>query len=100
MKLNGVYTALVTPFENNALDTLRFRGLCKRQIDAGVAGLVPCGTTGETPALTPNEWRQTIEIAVEVARGSVPVIAGCGTNNTETTKNNVRIAKEIGADDR
>ena len=100
--LNGVFTALVTPFkgpeEDFSVDYDAFRSLCKRQLTGGVQGLVPCGTTGETPTLDHEEWRTLVSIAVEEANGSVPVIAGCGTNNTRTTVANVREAKALGAD--
>jgi 4-hydroxy-tetrahydrodipicolinate synthase len=100
--LNGVFTALVTPFkgpnQDFAIDYDAFRALCKRQLSSGVQGLVPCGTTGETPTLTSEEWRRIITITVEEANGQVPVIAGCGTNNTRTTIENVKQAKELGAD--
>jgi 4-hydroxy-tetrahydrodipicolinate synthase len=100
--LKGVFTALVTPFKdgtrNFAIDYDAFRVLCKRQIDSGVQGLVPCGTTGETPTLTNEEWCSVISIAVEESSGRVPVIAGCGTNNTNTTVANVKAAKQLGAD--
>ena len=100
--LNGVFTTLVTPFkgkdEDFVVDYETFRRLCKRQLDSGVQGLVPCGTTGETPTLSNEEWRRVISIAVEEADGRVPVIAGCGTNNTRTTIENVTQAKELGAD--
>ena len=100
--LNGVFTALVTPFKSIdqyfMVDYDAFRTLCKRQLDSGVQGLVPCGTTGETPTLSNEEWRRVISIAVEEANGRVPVIAGCGTNNTRTTVDNIIQAKELGVD--
>ncbi len=100
--LKGVFTALVTPFKSAEQDFVvdydAFRVLCKRQLDSGVQGLVPCGTTGETPTLSNEEWVRVISIAVEEAKGRVSVIAGCGTNNTRTTVENVRRAKELGAD--
>ena len=100
--LHGVYTALVTPFKNVsedfAVDVETFRTLCKRQVRAGVQGLVPCGTTGETPTLTNTEWATLISIAVEEANGRCPVIAGCGTNSTRSTIVNVHQAKGLGAD--
>ena len=100
--LNGVFTALVTPFKdtnhNFDIDYDAFRMLCKRQLESGVQGLVPCGTTGETPTLTSEEWRTVISIAVQESGGRVPVIAGCGTNSTQTTVANVKEAKELGAD--
>lgn len=100
--LHGVYTALVTPFKSTSeevvVDLEKFRTLCKRQLDSGVQGLVPCGTTGETPTLTNREWVQLISIAVEEANGRCPVIAGCGTNSTRSTVANVQQAKDLGAD--
>ena len=99
--LRGVFTALVTPFksatEDFAVDVEAFRTLCKRQIESGVQGLVPCGTTGETPTLTNDEWAELISIAVEEANGHCPVIAGCGTNSTRSTVANVQQAKDLGA---
>lgn len=97
-KLRGVFTALVTPFHQGEVDFECFRALCRRQLAAGIAGLVPCGTTGETPTLTPQEWEKLIAIAVEESGGSVPVIAGCGTNATHSTIQNIRRAKALGAD--
>lgn len=94
----GVYTALVTPFSNNSVDFDTFRKLCQRQIHSGVAGLVPCGTTGETPTLSNEEWAKLIQIAVEEAKGHCPVIAGCGTNNTMSSIELVRQAKQLGVD--
>ena len=97
--LRGVFTALVTPFNNSKeVDYDTFRRLCRRQIDSGVSGLVPCGTTGETPSLSNDEWRALLQIAVEEANGEVPVIAGCGTNNTLQTVDNVHQAKSLGVD--
>jgi len=99
MKLRGVYTALVTPFQpNGEIDLQVFRTLCERQLQAGVHGLVPCGTTGETPTLSSSEWQALIKTAVDVSNGRYPVIAGCGTNNTATTVDNIQKAKAIGAD--
>ncbi len=95
----GVFTAIVTPFtESGALDEQGLRTLIKRQLDAGIHGLVPCGTTGETPALTQDEWAKVIEIAVELADGKAWVVAGTGTNNSEASAARTARAKEIGAD--
>ncbi len=105
MQLNGVFTALVTPFTDTGIDLEQFRQLCHRQLQSGVSGLVPCGTTGETPTLTQKEWSQLISCAVEVAaeEGQLqgkefPVIAGCGSNSTATTLSNLRQLKTLGAD--
>jgi 4-hydroxy-tetrahydrodipicolinate synthase len=81
----GSITALVTPFRNGALDEAALRRLLARQLEAGSRGLVPCGTTGESPTLTDAEWERVIALCLEEARGKAPVIAGCGTNATATT---------------
>lgn len=98
MQLSGVHTALITPFCDGAVDLDTYSALCARQIDAGVAGLVPCGTTGETPTLDQEEWSQLISTAVRAADGKVPVTAGCGTNSTASTVANIGRAKALGAD--
>jgi len=94
----GSIPALVTPFAAGRVDHAIVRDFVEWQIDEGSNGLVPCGTTGEAATLSDEEHRQLIALTVEVARGRVPVIAGCGSNNTahaiELTKN----AKEAGAD--
>jgi len=94
----GSIPALVTPFAAGRVDHAIFRDFVEWQIDEGSNGLVPCGTTGEAATLSTEEHRRLIELTVEVARGRVPVIAGCGSNNTahaiELTKN----AKDAGAD--
>jgi len=79
----GTGTALVTPFRRDgSLDEPRLRALVKRQIAAGIDFLVPCGTTGESPTLTEEERCRVVEITVEVAKGTVPVLAGAGGYNT------------------
>jgi len=98
MVLQGVHTALVTPFADGAIDLDTFEALCSRQIEAGINGLVPCGTTGETPTLDGGEWSSLIRTAVRVSDGRVPVIAGCGTNSTAQTVANIGEAKALGAD--
>ncbi len=81
-KLRGVFTALVTPFRDGALDEAAFVKLVERQIAGGVHGLVPVGTTGETATLSHDEHRRVVELAVQTAAGRVPVIAGAGSNST------------------
>lgn len=98
MRLFGVYTALVTPFSGGALDEAALIGLVDRQLDAGVAGLVPCGTTGEAATLTDAEWARVIALTVSRCKGKAPVIAGCGSNSTARTVESVRAAAELGAD--
>ena len=91
----GVGTALITPFTGGgALDEAAIKRLARRQIDAGVHFLVPCGTTGETPTLTPDERRRVVELVVEAAAGQVPVLAGAGGYDTKEV---VHIAREMHA---
>ena len=97
-KLKGVFTALVTPFHNGEVQLDTYRSLCERQLHSGVSGLVPCGTTGETPTLTHQEWTGLVKTAVSVANGNAPVIAGCGSNSTQKTIESIQQAKELGAD--
>ena len=102
--LSGAFTALVTPFtDTGALDEGAFRRLVRWQVLAGIDGLVPCGTTGESPTLTPAEREWLIGTTVEVAserpsRDRVRVIAGTGTNDTAATIAATRRAAELGAD--
>ena len=94
----GSIPALVTPFAAGRVDLATIREFVEWQIDEGSNALVPCGTTGEAATLSTDEHREVIALTVEVARGRVPVLAGCGSNNTahaiELTKN----AREAGAD--
>ncbi len=94
----GVITALITPFKNGAIDEDAYRNLIEWQITEGVHGLVPCGTTGESPTLTHDEHNQLVKICVEQARGRVPVIAGTGSNSTEEAIYLTSHAKKYGAD--
>ncbi len=97
-RFKGVLTALVTPFKAGAVDEAAFVRLVERQIAAGVHGLVPVGTTGETATLSHDEHRRVVELCVATAAGRVPVIAGAGSNSTEEAIELVRHAKTIGAD--
>jgi 4-hydroxy-tetrahydrodipicolinate synthase len=95
----GTGTALVTPFHHDgSLDEPTLRLLVKRQIDAGVDFLVPCGTTGESPTLTHEEHLRVVEITVEIAKGRVPVLAGAGGYNTAEVVAMARELSAIGAD--
>jgi 4-hydroxy-tetrahydrodipicolinate synthase len=94
----GAIPALVTPFRNGAVDEDAFVALVERQISAGVHGLVPVGTTGETATLSHEEHRRVVELCVKTAAGRVPVIAGAGSNSTEEAIELVRFAKTVGAD--
>jgi len=94
----GTGTALVTPFRRDGLlDEPTLRTLIKRQIDAGVNFLVPCGTTGESPTLTHQEHLRVVEIAVELAKGKVPVLAGAGGYNTHEVITLARELADLGA---
>jgi 4-hydroxy-tetrahydrodipicolinate synthase len=98
MKFEGVYTALVTPFAaDGSVDWKALRRLVDFQVEAGVAGLVPVGTTGESPTLEGGECREVIRVVVEQARGRVPVIAGAGSNCTAEAVHYAKDAKEVGA---
>jgi 4-hydroxy-tetrahydrodipicolinate synthase len=101
-RLGGVFTALVTPFtDQGALDEAALRRLVKRQIEGGVAGLVPCGTTGEAATMDPDEHQQVVRIAVEEARQAkrpVKVVAGAGTNSTKKTIDLAKRCEAAGAD--
>ncbi len=95
----GTGTALVTPFRRDgSLDEPTLRALIKRQIDAGIDFLVPCGTTGESPTLTREEHLRVVEIAVEQSKGLTPVLAGAGGYNTAEVIALARELAEIGAD--
>ena len=93
----GAYTALVTPFRDNAVDEKALRAIVEFQISGGIDGLVPCGTTGESATLTYEEHKRVIEITIDAAGGRVPVIAGTGSNSTDETITLTRHAKEAGA---
>ena len=93
----GSITALVTPMANGNLDEEAFRAFVEWQIEEGSHGLVPVGTTGESPTLTHDEHRRVIEICIEVAAGRVPVIAGAGSNNTREAIELGKFAEEAGA---
>ena len=94
----GSFTAMITPFKDGAVDEKSYQDLVQRQLDAGTDGLVPVGTTGESPTLSHDEHMRVTELCIEVARGTVPVIAGTGSNSTEEAIMLQRHAKEAGAD--
>lgn len=97
-RLSGAITALVTPFKEGEVDLKGLERLLHWQIDAGINGLVPCGTTGEAPKLSWEERLDIVALCVKVAGGRVPVIAGTGTNNTESTIALSSAAEAFGAD--
>src|SRR5947207_2545286 len=83
MQLRGCGTALVTPFlQDGSIDAAALRNLVAWQIESGIDFLVPCGTTGETPALSHEEWLYVIDATIEVAEGRVPIVAGATSNST------------------
>ena len=82
-RIKGSIPALITPFKNGKVDEAAFRALVAWQIAEGSHGLVPCGTTGESPTLSHEEHNRVVEICVEEAKGRVPVIAGAGSNSTD-----------------
>jgi 4-hydroxy-tetrahydrodipicolinate synthase len=94
----GAFTALVTPFRNGSLDEESYRKHIDWQISEGINGVVPCGTTGESATLSHDEHRRVIEIAIDEAKGRVPVIAGAGSNSTSESMELAKFAKSAGAD--
>ena len=98
MNFEGAYTALVTPFtKNREVDESALKDLVEFQISEGISGLVPVGTTGESPTLDSDEHIRVIEVVVEQTDGRVPVIAGTGSNSTKEAIEYTRLAAEIGA---
>ena len=94
----GTYTAIVTPFRNGVLDEPALGRLVKAQIKGGVDGIVPVGTTGESPTLDHEEHVRVIELAVQFAAGKIKVLAGTGGNSTSEAIYLTRAAEEVGAD--
>ncbi|SNS24711.1 dihydrodipicolinate synthase [Humidesulfovibrio mexicanus] len=98
MSFRGAFTALVTPFKNGAVDEDAYRAFIEWQIEQGIDGVVPCGTTGEAATLSHTEQGQVIKICVDQVKGRVPVIAGAGSNNTREAIELVQLAKDARAD--
>lgn len=98
LPFRGALTALITPFRDGAVDEQAFVDLVERQIAAGIHGLVPAGTTGETSTLSHAEHKRVVELCVQTARGRVPVIAGAGSNATSEAIELAAHAKAVGAD--
>ena len=94
----GCLTALVTPFRDGVVDTSALGTLVERQLDAGIDGLVPCGTTGEAPTLSADDFELVVRTVLDLAAGKVPVIVGTGTNSTAAAVERTRRARELGAD--
>jgi len=98
MQFRGAFTALVTPFRNGEVDEESYRRHIEWQIEQGIDGLVPCGTTGESATLSHAEHGKVIRICVEQVNKRVPVLAGAGSNNTREAVELTRYAKDAGAD--
>lgn len=96
--IEGVFTALITPFRDGQIDEEALRSLVERQIEAGIDGLVPCGSTGESATLSHLEHRRVVEIVIAAVAGRVPVIAGTGSNSTREAVELTMHAKEAGAE--
>jgi 4-hydroxy-tetrahydrodipicolinate synthase len=94
----GSITALMTPFKNGAVDEQAFQKFVAWQIAEGINGVVPCGTTGESPTLSHDEHKRVVELCIEVAKGKVPVIAGTGSNSTDEAIDLTKHAEQAGAD--
>ncbi len=96
--INGSLVALITPFRDGKVDEKAFQSFVDWQIEQGTEGVVPCGTTGESPTLSHAEHKRVVELCIEVAKGRIPVVAGTGSNSTEEAIDFTRHAKEAGAD--
>ncbi len=97
-KFHGAITALVTPFNGNGIDEAAYKKLINWQISEGIHGVVPCGTTGESPTLSEKEHEQVIRVCVETVAKRVPVIAGAGSNSTAEAVHMTQHAAKVGAD--
>jgi 4-hydroxy-tetrahydrodipicolinate synthase len=95
--IHGSITALITPFKNGKLDDAAYQNLIEWQIKEGTQGLVPCGTTGESPTLSDDEHLRVFELCIEATNGRVPVIAGCGANDTAYGIHLTQKAQAMGA---
>ena len=98
IRIEGTFTAMVTPFSNDSVNEAKLREMVEFQIDNGISGLVPCGTTGESPTLTHDEHRKVVDIVIDATNGRIPVIAGTGSNNTTEAIGLTSHAKKAGAD--
>lgn len=98
MKFKGSYTALITPFKNGGLDEDAFQKLVNWQVEQGTHGLVPVGTTGESPTLSHAEHKRVVELCIEAANGRIPVVAGAGSNSTAEAVDFAKHARKAGAD--
>jgi len=97
MTMTETYTALITPFKNNKIDEKALQKMVEFQIKNGVDGIVPCGTTGESPTLSHEEHNRVIELCIKFAKGRVKIMAGTGSNSTEEAIMMTKHAKKLGA---
>lgn len=97
-RINGVFTELITPFKNGMIDHTVLEAMIEWQIGEGIQGLVPCGTAGEVPTLSCEEHIAVIRRCIEISAGRRPIVAGTGTNNTQSTIDLTATAKSLGAD--
>ena len=93
----GSLVALITPFRGGKVDEKAFQDLVEWHVAEGTHGLVPCGTTGESPTLSHEEHRRVVELCIEASRGRIPVIAGTGSNSTDEAIELTRHARKAGA---
>ncbi|NLH38585.1 MAG: 4-hydroxy-tetrahydrodipicolinate synthase [Elusimicrobia bacterium] len=98
MKIEGCYTAVVTPFKNNKIDFKSYENLLKIQLESGISGVVPCGSTGEGSILSPDEYTDMIKFTVNFFKGRKQVICGFGTNSTEKSLKTLMEINDLGAD--
>jgi 4-hydroxy-tetrahydrodipicolinate synthase len=96
-RFQGSFVAMVTPFRNGDVDEAKMRELVEFHVSHGTDGLIPCGTTGESPTLSHDEHRRVVELVIEAARGRIPVIAGTGSNSTAEAIDLTRHAERAGA---
>lgn len=94
----GAYTALITPFSNGAVDYAQFESFVEWQVEQGIHGIVPCGTTGESPTLSHSEHKEIVARAVKIAKGRTKVMAGTGSNSTAEAIEFTQAAEKAGAD--
>ncbi|MFP4658058.1 MAG: dihydrodipicolinate synthase family protein, partial [Desulfonatronovibrionaceae bacterium] len=98
MQFKGAYSALITPFKDGRIDEETYRNFIEWQIEQGIDGLVPCGTTGESATLDHGEHKKAISICVDQAKSRVPVVAGAGSNATAEAIDLAGHARDAGAD--
>src|SRR5277367_1760087 len=97
-KFYGAFTALITPFTSNGIDEASYKKFIDWQIAQGIHGLVPCGTTGESPTLSEEEHFKVVDLCVQAVNKRVPIIAGAGSNSTREAVNMTKHAAKVGAD--